>query len=68
MRLRNFGVTGGALRKGSLDPYAKGQETFTQTAAGEPERGYRRIGYLIEKAKLRFEQIQADGRGDGFGT
>ena len=22
----------------------------------------------IGKAKLRFEQIQADGRGDGFGT
>ena len=38
------------------------------TAAGEPERGYRRIGYLIEKPKLRFEQIQADGRGDGFGA
>ena len=56
------------MRKGSLDPYAKGQETFTQTAAGEPERGYRRIDYLIEKPKLRFEQIQADGRGDGFGT
>ena len=56
------------MRKGSLDPYAKGQETFMQTAAGEPERGYRRIGYLIGKPKLRFEQIQADGRGDGFGT
>jgi hypothetical protein len=39
MRLRNFGVTGGAFREGALDPCAKGQEIFTKTAAGEPERG-----------------------------
>ena len=49
MRLRNFGVTGGTLRKGSLDPCAKGQETFTQTAAGEPKRGYRKIVQVLQE-------------------
>ena len=43
--IAQFWVADGALRKGLLDPCAKGQETFTQTAAGEPERAYRRIGY-----------------------
>ena len=44
VRLRNFGVVGGVLRKGSRDPYSKGQVTFIPTATGEPKRGYRRIG------------------------
>ena len=38
-------LEGGALRRGSLASSAKGQQTFTQTATGEAEGGYRRICY-----------------------
>ena len=38
MRLRNFGVTGGALRQRSLDPYGKGYLTFAAGVSVQPQR------------------------------
>ena len=61
MRLRDFGVTGGALRQGARDPCAKGQDAFTQTATGEVKgaigellRGYRRIAWVRQENQLRY--------------
>ena len=50
--IAQFWGGGRHLRQRSRAPCAKGQETFTQTAAGEPKRSYREIHLALQGNRL----------------